>query len=171
MIKRDLYPPRDRAGNGTRMEQQRAGVHWGAPSREAADVAVQRGGQEGLVVDLPNRRGEARGKTSPEDLIDATHATCHTMALVALLAHERTPPAGLDVDVVATLESVGDERRSTRVQLGARGRVPGADGDAFAGALRRAKEQCVVSRARSDSVVISAAAVLEPDVAVEHVGL
>jgi hypothetical protein len=118
MIKRDLHSPHDRAGNGTRMEQQRTGVHWGGPSR----------------------------------------------------ARERTPPEGLDVDVVATLESVGDERRLTRVQLSARGRVPGADGDAFAGAVRRAKEQ-LVSRARSDSVVISAAAVLEPDVAVEHVDL
>jgi hypothetical protein len=36
---------------------------------------------------------------------------------------------------------------------------------------RGAREQWVVSRARSDSVVKSAAAVPEPDVAVEHVGL
>jgi lipoyl-dependent peroxiredoxin len=152
------------------MEQQRAGVHWrGTVARGSRTLRVQRGALEGLVVDVPNRRGEAGGKTAPEDLIAATRATCHTMAPVAILAHERTSPEALDLDVVATLESVGDERRLTRIRPSARGRVPGADGDAFAGAVRRAKEQCVVSRARSDSVVRSAAAVLESDVAVEHV--
>ena len=47
---------------------------------------------------------EAGGKTSPEELIAAAHATCLSMALANGLAQQGHPPTRLETDAVCTLE-------------------------------------------------------------------
>ena len=47
---------------------------------------------------------EAGGKTSPEELIAAAHATCVSMALANGLAQDGHPPTRLETDAVCTLD-------------------------------------------------------------------
>ncbi|MHB1809436.1 MAG: OsmC family peroxiredoxin [Solirubrobacteraceae bacterium] len=145
---------------------QKAAVRWiGSVARGEGTLRASSGALDGLGVDLPNRRGEASGRTSPEELIAAAHATCFTMALGAILAGERTPPETLDVEATSTLEPVGEQRCLTRIELTVRGRVPGIDAAAFEAAVSRAERECVVSRALAGNVQIASTATLDPELA------
>ena len=55
----------------------------------------------GAFTDLPStweaRAGESGGKTSPEELIAAAHASCYSMALSHVLSLAGTPATRLEV--------------------------------------------------------------------------
>jgi osmotically inducible protein OsmC len=90
---------------------------------------------------------EAGGKTSPEELIAAAHATCVSMALANGLAQDGHPPTRLEADAVATLDQTDAGFRITRMHLTVRGQVEGIDEAAFQQAAQTAKEGCPVSNA------------------------
>jgi osmotically inducible protein OsmC len=90
---------------------------------------------------------EAGGKTSPEELIAAAHATCVSMALANGLAQDGHPPARLEADAVATLDQTDDGFRITKMHLTVRGEVDGLDEAAFRQAAETAKDGCPVSNA------------------------
>jgi len=90
---------------------------------------------------------EAGGKTSPEELIAAAHATCVSMALANGLAEDGHPPTRLEADAVATLDQTDAGFRITRMHLTVRGQVEGIDEAAFQQAAETAKEGCPVSNA------------------------
>jgi lipoyl-dependent peroxiredoxin len=110
------------------------------------------GGQE---VTFASRFEEPGGKTSPEELIAAAHATCVSMALANGLAQAGTPPTRLETDAVATLDKQGDGFRITSMRLSIRGQVDGLDDDAFRTAAEQAKKGCPVSNALADSVEVT----------------
>src|SRR5438094_9786348 len=80
----------------------------------------------GAAGDLPvtwaSRTERSEGKTSPEELIAAAHASCFSMALSHGLGEAGTPPERLDGSATVTLE-VGTGITSPRVAL--RGRLAG----------------------------------------------
>ena len=115
-------------------------------------------------VTAASRFGEPEGKTTPEELIAAAHATCFTMALGSVPARERTPPERLAVNAVVTLEKVDGTYTITRSELEAVGRVPGIDEAAFARATQEAEQTCPVSRALAGSVEIRSRSRLEKSV-------
>ena len=84
------------------------------------------------------------GKTSPEELIAAAHASCFSMALSAGLAKAGTPPGELKTSATVTFQP---GQGITKIALTVEGRVPGIDADAFAEAAQGAKENCPVSQA------------------------
>jgi osmotically inducible protein OsmC len=84
------------------------------------------------------------GKTSPEELIAAAHASCFSMALSAGLAKAGTPPEELKTSATVTFQP---GQGITKIALTVEGRVPGVDADAFAEAAQGAKENCPVSKA------------------------
>ena len=84
------------------------------------------------------------GKTSPEELIAAAHASCFSMALSAGLAKAGTPPEELRTSATVTFQP---GEGITKIALSVEGRVPGLDADAFAEAAQGAKENCPVSKA------------------------
>jgi lipoyl-dependent peroxiredoxin len=90
---------------------------------------------------------EAGGKTSPEELIAAAHATCVSMALANGLAEDGHPPTRLEADAVATLYQTDAGFRITRMHLTVRGQVEGIDEAEFQQAAETAKEGCPVSNA------------------------
>jgi lipoyl-dependent peroxiredoxin len=90
---------------------------------------------------------EAGGKTSPEELIAAAHATCVSMALANGLAEDGHPPTRLEADAVATLDQTDAGFRITRMHLTVRGQVEGIDEAEFQQAAETAKEGCPVSNA------------------------
>jgi lipoyl-dependent peroxiredoxin len=90
---------------------------------------------------------ESGGKTSPEELIAAAHATCLSMALAGGLAQQGHPPTRLETDAVCTLEQTDPGFRITSMRLSVHGEVEGIDEEAFRAAAQEAKAGCPVSNA------------------------
>jgi osmotically inducible protein OsmC len=84
------------------------------------------------------------GKTSPEELIAAAHASCFSMALSSGLAKAGTPPERLQTSATVTFQP---GEGITKIALTVEGTVPGIDAAAFAEAAQAAKENCPVSKA------------------------
>src|SRR5436190_14492702 len=82
----------------------------------------------GLDVSWASRAEEPGGKTSPEELIAAAHATCFSMALAHGLAQAGHAPDRLDTSATVTFQP---GEGITKIALTVRGQVPGVDADAF----------------------------------------
>lgn len=145
-------------------QTRRATVTWmGSLTEGGGRVSAAR---SGLFSDLPvtwaSRTEEPAGRTSPEELLAAAHASCFSMALSnTLTKDDGTPPDRLEVS--ATVTFAKDETRwsVSASHLEVRGRVPGSNAAAFAAAAERAKENCPISRAVKGNVVLSVQATLE----------
>jgi len=116
-------------------------------------------GSSGLFKDIPvswSARTEAPGgKSSPEELLAAAHASCFAMALSAGLARAGTPPKRLEVGAKVTFDKVGDNWTVVSSALDVRGEVPGLDAEKFKQAAEGAKENCPISRALKGNVNLS----------------
>jgi osmotically inducible protein OsmC len=108
-------------------------------------------GNSGALGELPvtwaSRTERSDGKTSPEELIAAAHASCFSMALSHGLTEGGNAPAHLDVSAKVTLDQVDGAPTITTSELTVRGRVPGIDEAAFEQAAFDAGRNCPVSRA------------------------
>lgn len=113
-----------------------------------------------LPVSWASRTEEAAGKTSPEELIAAAHASCYSMALSNVLANAGNPAEKLDVAAVATFEKVEAGWRLTKMELSVTGTVPGMSAEDFATHAAAAKDGCPVSNALKGNVEITAEATL-----------
>ena len=113
------------------------------------------GAISGQEVTFGSRFEDSGGKTSPEELIAAAHATCLSMALAGGLAKAGHPPTRLETDAVCALEQAEGGFRITSMRLSVRGEVDGLDEDAFRAAAEEAKEGCPVSNALADSIEIT----------------
>ena len=116
---------------------------------------VGSGAITGQEVTFASRFEQPGGKTSPEELIAAAHATCFSMALAGGLARAGHAPTRLETDAVCTLEQTDAGFRITSMQLSVRGEVDGLDEDAFRAAAQEAEEGCPITNALSDSIEIS----------------
>jgi osmotically inducible protein OsmC len=117
------------------------------------------GAIEGLDMTWASRsEPDENGRTSPEELIAAAHASCFSMALSHGLAQAGTPPDRLHVKATSTfVPGTG----ITNMKLDVTGRVEGMDEDAFREAAETAKENCPVSKALAGNVQIDVDAHLE----------
>jgi osmotically inducible protein OsmC len=95
------------------------------------------------------------GKTSPEELIAAAHASCYAMAFSHELAEAGATPEHLDVSATVTFEVVNGAPSISRDALTERGKAGGIDADGFAKVAAAAKEGCPVSRALKGNVEIT----------------
>jgi osmotically inducible protein OsmC len=92
------------------------------------------------------------GKTSPEELIAAAHASCFAMALSLGLAKAGTPPEQLDTSASVTFVP---GQGITKAALTVVGRVPGIEAAAFQEAAEAAKDGCPVSGALKGNVEVT----------------
>ena len=119
----------------------------------------------GLFVDLPvswaSRTEEPQGRTSPEELLAAAHASCYCMALSNGLAKAGYVPVNLHVVAEVAFERVGDGWSVTRSALQVLGDVPGCSHDEFETLAAAAKDGCPISRALAGNVELSVDATLE----------
>jgi osmotically inducible protein OsmC len=120
--------------------------------------SVTSGAFGGLAVSWPARSEEPGGKTSPEELIAAAHATCFSMALSNGLAQAGHPPEELKTSATVTFQP---GEGITKIALDVAGRVPGIDEGAFQQAADGAKQNCPVSKALTGVPEISLTARLE----------
>lgn len=108
-------------------------------------------GASGALGELPvtwaSRTERSDGKTSPEELVAAAHASCFSMALAHELTQAGNPPEHLDVTAKVTLDEKDGAPTVTTSELTVSGRVPGIDQAAFEQAAQGAGKNCPISRA------------------------
>ncbi|HJP72170.1 MAG TPA: OsmC family peroxiredoxin [Candidatus Limnocylindria bacterium] len=140
-----------------------ATVTWTGTLAEGAGT-VSAGSSE-LFTDLPvswaSRTEEVDGRTSPEELLAAAHASCFAMALSGGLARAGTPPDHIHVSATVTFDQVGEAWTVTRSELDVVGTVPGLDEAGFDAAAQTAKDGCPISRALAGNVEISVHSTVE----------
>ncbi len=115
-----------------------------------------------LPVSWAARTESSDGKTSPEELLAAAHASCFCMALSAGLGRQQKPPRHLSVRATATFDKVGDGWKVTTMELHVTGTVPGLTAAEFEAAAKAAGQGCPISGALKGNVAISVEAKLEP---------
>jgi lipoyl-dependent peroxiredoxin len=116
---------------------------------------VGSGALGGLDVTWASRTEKSDGRTSPEELIAAAHASCFSMALAHALAQAGNPPEQLSTSATVTfVPGTGITRSALEVQ----GKVPGIDEGAFREAAEQAKEGCPVSQALKGNVELQVTA-------------
>ena len=106
-------------------------------------------------VSWPSRAEKANGKTSPEELIAAAHASCFAMALSLVLGENKTPPDRVTVNAACTLDEVEGAPRITTVELTVRAQVPGIEATELERMVERAADLCPVSNALRGNVEIT----------------
>jgi osmotically inducible protein OsmC len=108
------------------------------------------------------------GKSTPEELLAAAHASCFAMALSQMLTMAHHKPEHLRVAVTTTLDQVQENEPFliTREDLDVSGRVPGIDEAGFLQAVEAAKTMCAVGLAIKNNVEIAYQAHLEREVPV-----
>ena len=140
--------------------ERRASVTWNGDLLNGSGTIdeVGSGAFGPLDVSWPARSEEASGgKTSPEELIAAAHASCFSMALAGGLAKAGNPPERLQTSAAVTfVPGTG----ITSIALSVRGTVPGLDADGFIAAAEAAKQNCPVSQALAGVPEITLAAEL-----------
>jgi osmotically inducible protein OsmC len=124
--------------------------------------AVSSGKFNALPVSWGARTESPQGKTSPEELLAAAHASCFAMALSAGLAKAGTPPETLEVTSTVTFDKVGADWTVVSSDLQVTGVVPGLDQAGFAKAAEGAKDGCPISRALKNNVKLSVKSTLAP---------
>ena len=113
-----------------------------------------------LPVSWASRTAGPDGRTSPEELLAAAHASCFAMALAHNLNGVGTPPQRLEVSATVTFDQVGGGWRVVSSVLTVRGQVQGADAAAFQQAAEAAKDGCPISQALKGNVDLSVEATL-----------
>ncbi|HEX5451612.1 MAG TPA: OsmC family peroxiredoxin [Candidatus Limnocylindrales bacterium] len=114
-----------------------------------------------LPVSWAARTESSDGKTSPEELLAAAHASCFAMALSNGLAKAGTPAERLSVEATVTFDKVDGGWRVASSALSVRGKVPGAKAEDFQTAAGAARDGCPISQALKDNVKLSVEASLE----------
>jgi osmotically inducible protein OsmC len=138
--------------------QSSATTVWEGDLAHGSGVTTPTSGAFGPVdVTWASRTARSAGKTSPEELLAAAHASCYCMALSHELGEAGTPPDRLEA--TATVEFVaGEGVKSSHIVV--TGSVPGVDADAFAAAAAATGEGCPISAALKGNIVITVDATL-----------
>ena len=101
------------------------------------------------------------GKTSPEELLAAAHASCFSMALSNTLFKAGFTADELNVSAEVTADKRDAGWTVLTSHLSVRGRVPNASDADFQSAAEAAKDGCPISRALKGNVELSVSATLE----------
>jgi osmotically inducible protein OsmC len=142
------------------MADRTAAVTWAGSLIEGGGTidSVGSGAFGPLEVTWASRAEEPAGRTSPEELLAAAHASCFSMALAHALAEAGSPPDRLRTSATVTfVPGTG----ITKIALSVRGSVPGMDEAAFLEKAEAAKEGCPVSGALAAVPEITLDAALE----------
>ena len=143
--------------------QSRASAQWegdlmsGTGTTSAASGVLKEAG-----LTWKARTEGLAGKTTPEELLAASHASCFSMALSHALATGGHPARRLEtsctVEFGPKAGGGGFEVRSSALEV--KGWVPGLDQEAFARAAEGAKTGCPISAALR--IAMSVKATLQP---------
>jgi osmotically inducible protein OsmC len=140
-----------------------ADIVWeGTTARGSGVVTAASSGAFALPTTIASRVGDPEGKTSPEELLAAAHASCFVTSLGSELARSGTPPERLEVHCRITMDEVeGIGHRIVSSAISARGVVPGSDPATFAQAVEAADAGCSFSALLRASATVTVDATLE----------
>jgi osmotically inducible protein OsmC len=130
-------------------------VNWEGSVLEGKGTAKAGSGAFTLPVTFPARIGEPGGKTSPEELIAAAHATCFAMALNATVGRKGGAIAKTDVTATVTADKgdAGIKITTSKLSVTAHG-LTGIPKEQFAEVAKEAEGKCPVSNALRGSLTI-----------------
>ena len=106
------------------------------------------------------RTESSDGKTSPEELVAAAHASCFSMALSNQLAQNETPADQLTVTATVDFDKTDAGWRIMAIALDVEGNVPGIEDGVFQEKAEAAKTGCPISNALNPSIPLSLTAKL-----------
>jgi lipoyl-dependent peroxiredoxin len=138
--------------------RREAEVVWDGPLASGAGTLTSGSGAlSELPVTWASRTERADGKTSPEELIAAAHASCFAMALSLVLGENETPPDRVTVNAACTFDEVDGAPRITTAELTVRAQVPGTEAADLERMVEQAADLCPVSNALRGNVEITVA--------------
>ncbi len=127
--------------------ERTASTTWqGTLAAGSGSVSSGSGALGKLPVTWAARTQQSGGKTSPEELAAAAHASCFSMALSLRLGENHTPPEKLTVAATVTLDEVGGLPTVVSSRLQVTARVPGVDAARFQKVVDEAATLCPISR-------------------------
>ena len=140
-----------------------AEIDWeGTTARGSGVVRAVSTGSFELPSTIAARVEVHPGKTSPEELLAAAHATCWVTSLGSELARVGTPPERMQVHCTITMDEVeGAGHRIVASHIAARAVVPEADPETFAAAVQATDEGCPFSALIRASAEVTYDATLE----------
>ena len=140
-----------------------ADIVWeGTTARGSGVVTAGSSGAFALPTTNASRVGDPEGRTSPEELLAAAHASCFVTSLGSELARMGTPPERMEVHCTITMDEVAAAgHRIVSSAISARGVVPGSDPAAFAQAAEAADAGCPFSALIRASATVTVDATLE----------
>jgi lipoyl-dependent peroxiredoxin len=158
MVDRSIAQP----GDAPMSEVRHASVTWSGDlvSGSGMITYVSSGVFSRLPISWAARTSAHDGKTSPEELLAAAHASCFSMALSSRLAKNGTPATTLDVRAEVTFDQREAGWKVASSALTVRGDVPAIDAATFQRLAEDAKENCPISQAIKDNVSVSLDATL-----------
>ncbi len=140
--------------------ERKARVEWegNLPSGRGT-FTVGSGAMEDFPVTWASRVERPDGKTSPEELLAAAHASCYAMALSHTLAGRGAQIDQVTVEAVAALDD--EQLRITSVDLDIRGSIEGISEEEFRRVAEEAERACPVSNAVRNNVAVTLRTSLE----------
>ena len=133
-----------------------ARAHWEGTLLEGqGTVEMTSSGIGTYPITWASRAESADGRTSPEELIAAAHASCYSMALGATLGGEGFTPEKIETHAAVTLAKVEGGFAVTKIALTTTASVPGATKEAFDKAAADAKAGCPISKLFANNTEIT----------------
>ena len=140
-----------------------AEIDWeGTTARGNGVVRALSSGSFELASTIASRVEIHQGKTSPEELLAAAHATCWVTSLGSELARLGNPPERMQVHCTVTMDEVeGAGHRIVASHIAARAALPDASAEALAEAAAAAEAGCPFSALIRASATVTYEATLE----------
>jgi len=134
-------------------ESSASTVWQGSLTDGSGITAPSSGAFDAVEVTWASRTERAAGKTSPEELLAAAHASCYCMALSHELSEAGNQPERLEA--TSTVGFIPGEG-VTGSHIVVKGRVPGIDQAACEEADQSAGKNCPISGALSIEITVDA---------------
>jgi osmotically inducible protein OsmC len=130
-------------------------VNWQGSVTEGKGEVAAGTGAFNLPVTFASRIAEPAGRTSPEELIAAAHASCYAMALNATLGRKNAKAKSTKVIATVTADKgdAGIKIVSSKLTVTVSG-LEGLDASQFAETAREAETRCPVSNALRNNLQI-----------------
>jgi len=143
--------------------ERRAQIVWDGPLQAGSgELEFLSSGIGTYPVTWASRVERPDGRTSPEELLAASHASCYAMALNGALSTERNLPQRLDITATIALDrKEGGGLQVISSVLEVKGTVPGLDQTKFQEVAEQAELVCPISNAIRNNVQVTVKATLE----------
>ena len=133
-----------------------ADIEWTGGLMDGAGQAVAGTGAFTLPVTFPSRIGEGDGKTTPEELLAASHAVCYAMSLSATLGRLGAKASSVHVTATVTADKSekGIQIQSSALTATVEG-LEGVEAGRLQDVANTAEAGCPISNALRASVKIT----------------